>query len=382
MRCKIFLSKKAPQRISKGHNWIFDHEIADIQGEVPADGLVYVYTHTGSFLGLGFYHPHSTIAIRIYSRHEGDLDFEVFFRNKFQQALSLRHQLCHDQRILRLFHSETDGLSGLYIDRYDKHVVVQILTKALENRQESIVKIIKTYLDQDDIIHIEQSNSLRTFEGLKILENIDQPFDFVFQNISIKYLNRLSYNMEKRALYAYIHQISSGKNVWDLFCGMGAFSLHALGGMTRNVLSVDNNNKFIDHLQTKINFIKHSDKSRVVCENVFDGIKTYAKKYFKPDIIIIDPPAFNIKNNELKAYRELAIQSFKQINENGILLIGYQSAHIHPDIFFNMIKDVGNDLKKEVILLRRFESCNDTAVHPLYAHHLSLNFWAIKIQSI
>ncbi|MFN3781819.1 MAG: hypothetical protein ACK4SO_06555, partial [Candidatus Kapaibacteriota bacterium] len=74
---KIYLKNNRIIRIESGHLWIYRKELASIP---DSDGgtIVEVFTADGKSLGLAFYNPHSTIAIRLLKIFAGTDVIKVF----------------------------------------------------------------------------------------------------------------------------------------------------------------------------------------------------------------------------------------------------------------------------------------------------------------
>ncbi len=76
------------------------------------------------------------------------------------------------QKACRVVFSEADGLSGLIVDRYDRHLTVQFTALALAQRRDMIADLLTELLRPDSI-------SLRTERGIGRIEGLeleDGPF--------------------------------------------------------------------------------------------------------------------------------------------------------------------------------------------------------------
>ena len=67
---RVVLKKRAEHRVRAGHLWIFSNEIDGCghDSTLPPGSMVEVYSHSGAYLGLGYYNPHTLIAVRLLSR--------------------------------------------------------------------------------------------------------------------------------------------------------------------------------------------------------------------------------------------------------------------------------------------------------------------------
>ncbi|HTP12120.1 MAG TPA: hypothetical protein VMM37_00750, partial [Bacteroidota bacterium] len=81
MNHQVILRKNEERRILAGHQWVFSNEIAGITGTPSAGDVVEILKHDRSFIGLGFYHPHSLIAVRFLTPNREDIR-PGFFENR------------------------------------------------------------------------------------------------------------------------------------------------------------------------------------------------------------------------------------------------------------------------------------------------------------
>ena len=76
------VTPKAENAIVKGHPWVYDAEILNIEGETANGGLVDVISRKGRYLGTGFLSQQSKIRVRVISRNANDRFDEAFWRRK------------------------------------------------------------------------------------------------------------------------------------------------------------------------------------------------------------------------------------------------------------------------------------------------------------
>src|SRR5204863_2853757 len=110
---------------------------------------------------------HSRLMVRLYSWDEAEPLDEAFWRRRLQQAIVLRRRLGYGDPLgaERLVFSEADGLSGLVVDRYGEHLVVQVNALAIERRLPMILDLLRESQPC-------QSITLRSDEGISKHEGI------------------------------------------------------------------------------------------------------------------------------------------------------------------------------------------------------------------
>ncbi|MCB0849229.1 MAG: class I SAM-dependent rRNA methyltransferase, partial [Bacteroidetes bacterium] len=132
---EIILKKGKEKSIENFHPWIFSGAVAQKPETLKDGDPVHVLSAGKEFLATGIFH-YSSIAVRILSFRKELLD-ENFWIEKIKNALALRQalQLYNNNatNAYRLIHGEGDGISGLIIDVYGKHVVMQAHVQGIFN---------------------------------------------------------------------------------------------------------------------------------------------------------------------------------------------------------------------------------------------------------
>src|SRR5436309_1883382 len=149
------------------HPWVYDSAVARLEGS-PVDGdVVELLNEKGRFVARGIFNGHSRLMVRLYSWDEAEALDEAFWRRRIEQAISLRRRLGYGDRCgaERLVFSEADGLSGLVVDRYGEHLVVQVNALAIERRLPMLLELLRE-------VHPCQSITLRSDEGISKHEGI------------------------------------------------------------------------------------------------------------------------------------------------------------------------------------------------------------------
>lgn len=76
----VTLKPKHEQRILAGHLWVYQGNVAEVDGEPSPGDIVDVRAANGDWLGRGYYNPHSQIVIRLLTRTDEPID-DAFLRN-------------------------------------------------------------------------------------------------------------------------------------------------------------------------------------------------------------------------------------------------------------------------------------------------------------
>ena len=178
---------KPRARIFHGHEWVYTTEVKKIFGNPEPGDVISLKDFKDRPLGTAIYNPHSQIVARRFSRRKQDLDADFFLR-RIQRAIDARTGLPGiDPDLCRLVWSECDGLPGLIVDRYGRHLVIQTLTFAMDKRIQLIADALVELLSPESIIARNDSPS-RVAEALELETKIlygtaPAPFDITADGI-------------------------------------------------------------------------------------------------------------------------------------------------------------------------------------------------------
>lgn len=162
----VILERNRKKRLEQGHPWVYASEVASVDGDPQAGGLVDVLNHQGRFLGAGYYNPASQIRVRILSQSFLAVMDTAFFAERFSSCLQHRERFLPEADAYRLVYGEADFLPGLIVDRFGEILVVQLLTLGMDLRRAEIVEALVQVMNPRGIY--ERSDvSVRELEGLE-----------------------------------------------------------------------------------------------------------------------------------------------------------------------------------------------------------------------
>ena len=166
------VTPKAENAIVKGHPWVYDAEILNMEGETANGGLVDVISRKGRYLGTGFLSQQSKIRVRLISRNANDRFDEAFWRRKLQWAWDYRKSVMDpaDLDACRVIFGEADAFPGLTVDKFHDLLSVQVLSVGMENLQDLLLPALVDILRQDGQpirgVFLRNDVALRAKEGL------------------------------------------------------------------------------------------------------------------------------------------------------------------------------------------------------------------------
>ena len=106
------VTPKAENAIVKGHPWVYDAEILNIEGETGQRRTGGCHQQEGpAILGTGFLSQQSKIRVRLISRNANDRFDEAFWRRKLQWAWDYRKSVMDpaDLDACRVIFGEADA---------------------------------------------------------------------------------------------------------------------------------------------------------------------------------------------------------------------------------------------------------------------------------
>ncbi|MDX2225778.1 MAG: class I SAM-dependent rRNA methyltransferase [Verrucomicrobiae bacterium] len=359
-------------RFWNGHPWLYQGEIKWRPEDLPDGAVVIIKDVRARPLGTGLYNSKSQIAVRRFTTEIHMLG-EKWITQSLHRALALRSRLwnplpeCH-----RVVFSESDGLPGLIIDRYGQALVVQTLTRAMDDRKALITEILQKTLSPDLIVERNDSSS-RLAEGLEtktgILAGTGPSRRVVTLNgvrFELDFLDaqKTGLYLDQQAAYRQAMPYFKGREVLDCFTYHGAFALHAaLSGASR-VEGVDVSGPAIQ--QAEQNAKLNGAAIRFVESNAFDFLREASDRGRQFDAIILDPPSFTknkFKVSEAsKGYKEIHLRALKMLRPGGILMTFTCSHHVNFEMLRDIVVEAASDTRRP---LRLREYCFQSPDHPI-----------------
>ena len=149
-RATVKLKRGEGRLLKAGGLWVFDNEIASVEGTYLNGALVRVCDFDGYPMGTGFINRNSVIRVRMLTRDPDEAIDEAFFRKRLLRAWEYRKRTV-DTSSCRIVFGEADFLPGLTIDKYEDVLVVESLALGIDRLKEELVSILKEILLGDGI---------------------------------------------------------------------------------------------------------------------------------------------------------------------------------------------------------------------------------------
>ena len=385
---KVILKRGREESLLRFHPWVFSGAIAEVQGS-PAEGdLVAVHASDGSLLAYGHYQIGS-IAVRVLSFDDSALHPE-FWETMLARALQVRiaaglHTSEHscggaaETNCYRLVHGEGDNLPGLIIDYYDGVCVMQAHSVGMFRAKKQISAALqKVYGDQLKAVYDKSSGTAPYKAGLELIdgylykkEGFRDDEQVVVENGHKFIVNwtegqKTGFFLDQRDNRALVGSVSKGRNVLNLFCYTGGFSIYALAAGALHVDSVDSSKKAMMMVDRNVE-ANGFDPSRhtSLCCDAIDYLKQSPEG--KYDLMIVDPPAFakhrGSLKNALRAYQRLNAAAISKVAPGGFVFTYSCSQVVDKEAFALAVFSAAAQCGRSVRILDRLNQPCDHSVN-------------------
>ena len=378
---KIILKRGREESLMRFHPWVFSGAIAEIQGN-PAEGdLVAVHASDGSFLAMGHYQVGS-IAVRVMS-FDDSAQRPDFFETMLSRALQVRVACglhgSADTTCYRLVHGEGDNLPGLIIDYYDGVCVMQAHSVGMFRAKKQISAALqKVYGDSLKAVYDKSSGTAPYKAGLELIDGyMYRRADFkddeqiVMENGRKFHVNwtegqKTGFFLDQRDNRDLVGRLSKGRNVLNLFCYTGGFSIYALSNGAVHVDSVDSSKKAMMMVDRNV-ALNGFDESRhtSLCCDAIDYLRSVPEG--KYDLMIVDPPAFakhrGALKNALRAYQRLNAAAISKVAPGGLVFTYSCSQVVDKEAFALAVFSAAAQCGRSVRILDRLNQPCDHSVN-------------------
>ncbi len=373
------LRRGKAESLKRFHPWVFSGAIDRCDGKPQEGDVVRVVSHEGEMLGYGHCQIGS-IAVRMLTFSEEPVD-DAFWQQRLAEAFRMRKALQlsgrEDNNIYRLVHGEGDRLPGLVVDVYGRTAVMQAHSVGMHVSRETIAKALvaaskglidnvyyksETTLPYKADLHGENGFLIGNDEGNVATEN------GLRFHIDWLHGQKTGFFVDQRENRALLEHYAPGRNVLNMFCYTGGFSVYALRGGANLVHSVDASAKAIELTRANVELNFPGDqRHEAYTADAFKYLEEAGNNY---DLIVLDPPAFakhrDALRNALKGYTRLNAMAFRKIKPGGILFTFSCSQAVSKEQFRLAVFTAATQSGRHVRILHQLHQPAD---HPINIYH-------------
>jgi 23S rRNA (cytosine1962-C5)-methyltransferase len=354
---RAVVSARAAKRWAQGHPWIYRSDVE--RRPDTAAGVVPVADSRGRALGWALWSPASEISLRLLDKNPDVAIDAKWWRDRIHDAAARRSDLATLTNAYRIVHGEADGCPSLICDRYDRYIVVQLMSAGLEACRDMIVAAIGALPNVDGIL-ARNDVALRRKEqlplGIELLRG-SVPQQVEVNEHGIRYLaapwtgQKTGAFLDQRENRVLIGANTMGRAL-DCFSYHGSFALH-MAPAADHVLALDASAEALERARENaaLNGFSNLETRET---DAFDFLKTAERSRDKYDTIVLDPPAFAKTKSALPAairgYKEVNLRAMRMLAPNGMLLTASCSFHLSKALFLEMLQDAAADSGRRMVL--------------------------------
>jgi 23S rRNA (cytosine1962-C5)-methyltransferase len=276
-------------------------------------------------------------------------------------------------------HGEGDNLPGLIIDFYDGVCVMQAHSVGMFRARKQISDALqKVYGPELKAVYDKSSGTAPFKAGLELIDgymyrrpDFSDDEQVVLEN-GHKFLvnwtegQKTGFFLDQRDNRALVGSLSKGRNVLNLFCYTGGFSIYALAAGALHVDSVDSSKKAMMMVDKNValNGFDESKHTSLCCDAI-DYLKSAPEG--KYDLMIVDPPAFakhrGSLKNALRAYQRLNAAAIAKVAPGGFVFTYSCSQVVDKESFALAVFSAAAQCGRRVRILDRLNQPCDHSVN-------------------
>ena len=375
---QLALKPGRERSLLRRHPWIFSGAIGEVRGAPRSGDTADVRAADGRFLAWAAYSPASQIRARVWSFEETQIPGPDLFGKRIEAALALRRAEIPPETTdaMRLVHGESDGLPGLVADRYADTLVVQLLSAGCEKWREELIATLRERSGCARI-HERSDTEGRELEGLYPSTGLiagteaGGPLEIVEHGIryevDVVAGQKTGFYLDQRDNRARVGLLAEGREVLNGFSYTGGFTLSALAGGARSVLSIDSSAPALGLAKRNLalNGIE-ANRAEWLEADVFGALRSLRTQDRQFDLVVLDPPKFapTPKDAERAArgYKDINLNALKLLRRGGLLATFSCSGGVSPELFQKIVAGAAADAGVSLLLRERYRAAAD---HPV-----------------
>jgi 23S rRNA (cytosine1962-C5)-methyltransferase len=310
-------------------------------------------------MGIALWSPRSEISLRLLDRNaDASLD-EQWWHDRIAPCVRRRDGIAADANAYRLVHGEGDAIPSLVCDRYDRWVVVQIMSAGLEQFRPHVVAALLAATRADGVL-ARNDVPLRKKEGLSLENELltgEVPRTVEVREHGVRYLaapwdgQKTGAFLDQRDNRAFIGALARGRAL-DCFSYHGSFALH-VARRADSVIALDASEAALERARENA-ALNGLTNIQTQAADVFHELKRRERAKERFETIVLDPPAFAKSRAALPAairgYKEINLRAMRLLAPGGLLFTASCSFHVGRAHFLDMLRDAAADSGRRIVL--------------------------------
>ena len=351
------VSAKGARRWEQGHPWIYRSDVLKRPDSPP--GAVVVHNERGRPLGVALWSPMSEIALRLLDTNpDAPLDL-TWWRDRLSTAITRRAPIGADANAYRLVHGEADMCPSLVCDRYDRWLVVQVMSAGIEQFRHEIVTALMELTEPLGIL-ARNDVPLRAKEGLATEVELlagDVPREIEVIEHGARYLaapwdgQKTGAFLDQRENRVAAAARARGRAL-DCFSYHGSFAIH-LAARAQHVIALDVSAEALGRA-ARNSALNGFTNIELIEANAFEFLKAQQRARERYDTIVLDPPAFAKTRasvpSAIRGYKEINLRAMRLLTSGGTLFTASCSFHLTIPLFLDMLRAAAADSGRRLAL--------------------------------
>jgi 23S rRNA (cytosine1962-C5)-methyltransferase len=354
---------------------VFSGAVDRVEGEPASGETVAVLTQDRRFLAWAGYSPRSQIRARVWSFGEADSIDEAFLRARIGAAVARRSGIGAAADAVRLVNGEADGLPGVVCDRYAGVAVLQLSSGGAERWRDAIADAL-VEVAGCSALYERSDLEVRELEGLSArsgalrggpAETVTIAEHGIRYRVDIAHGQKTGFYLDQRANRDRIRVLAADRDVLNAFCYTGGFSLNALAGGARSVLSIDTSAAALELARANLALNPlEAARTEWLEADVFRSLRDLRNAGRAFDLVVLDPPKFAPTAVHVarasRAYKDINLLALKLLRPGGLLATFSCSGGVSSALFQKILAGAAADAAVEAVVRERFQADAD---HPV-----------------
>jgi 23S rRNA (cytosine1962-C5)-methyltransferase len=375
----LILHPGKEKSVLRRHPWLFSGAVARLEGRARAGDTVDVVSHEGRPLGRAAWSPASQIRARIWSFDAEETIDHAFFKRRVAASVARRAALPElaGQQGLRLIHAESDGLPGVVADRYGDTVVVQLSTAGADKWRGAIADSLhkatgcaRIYERSD--LEVRKLEVLAAVTGW--IQGAAGETELVIEENGVRMAvdivggHKTGFYLDQRDNRRRVAELARDRRVLNCFCYTAGFSLQALAGGAREVVSVDSSGPALATARHNLALNPQLDAARAVWReaDVFAELRSLRAAGERYDLVILDPPKFANTaahaDRAARAYKDINLHAMHLLAPGGLLMTYSCSGGVDAELFRKIVAGAALDAGRNARIVQHLHGAAD---HPV-----------------
>ena len=189
--------------------------------------------------------------------------------------------------------------------------------------------------------------------------------------VDIVHGQKTGFYLDQRDNRKRVRALASGRDVLNCFCYTGGFTVAALAGGAKSVLSIDSSAEALAFARENVTANAFDpDRTEWRDADVFAELRKLRDAARAFDLIVLDPPKFaptaQHAEKAARAYKDVNLLALKLLRPGGLLATFSCSGGISPDLFQKIVAGAALDARANAVVVGRFAASAD--------HPVALNF--------